>query len=347
MTAYLLLVAVAWAVATRGGTGLRDLLVVLLLVTIASVTARARPPRDAALAAALVALLAWLVAAGPLRAGLSLESARVPLLVMTVVLTVLAVRHIDARERETFLAGMVVLGCLHAVIALGELAVAASDLLPYPVRAASLLGSPNALGMLLAATSVLTARELARGGGRLPVLALLLQGAALIATGSRTAIALGAVVLVGYAATRPGLRRRALALAGVLAGGAMVVWRFATEPVEQRPHLWQEALGRIADRPLSGQGPLPTPYGRSAPDARVTTHAHNELLSMGRGVRPDRRRTRSAGPSTCRAVGAPAGRGETPGSGSQRRCWSPLAWSISRCGSRRSPSPPPPWRRSR
>jgi O-antigen ligase len=281
VTAYLLLAAVAWAVATRGGTGPRDLLVVLVLLSVAAVTGRVRPPRNVPLTAGLVALFAWLLAAGPLRVGLTLESVRVPLLVVAVLLTALVVGHLDLQERETFLGGMVVLGSVHAVVALGELAVGLSQGLTVPARADSLLGSSNGLGMLLVATSLLTAREITRRGGWLPTLALLLQGGALLASGSRTAITVAAALLVGYAATRPGWRLRVLAAAGLLAGGAVVAWRFATQPLEQRPHLWQEALGRIADRPLMGEGPTPAPYGLLVPDARVTTHAHDELLQWG------------------------------------------------------------------
>ncbi|QBR92723.1 O-antigen ligase family protein [Nocardioides euryhalodurans] len=281
MTAYVLLAAVAWAVATRGGTGPRDLALVLVLLALAVVTARARPPRHVSLGVTMVALLLWLLVAGPLRTGLTLEGVRVPLLVVGVVLTVLATRRLDHAEREVFLGGMVVLGCLHAVVALGELAVAVSQRLPYPARVDSLLGSSNGLAMLLVATSVLTVREIAHRGGRLPALALLVQGAAVIATGSRTAIALAAVLLVGYAASRPGWRPRAVATCGVLAGGAMVAWRFATEPPEPRPHLWREALARIADHPLMGAGPEPAEFSLSAADARATTHAHDELLQWG------------------------------------------------------------------
>ena len=220
----------------------------------------------------------WLVVLGPLRDGLSLETARVPVLVVAAALAVLAVARLDQGRREVLVTGLVVLGCLHAVLVLGDFAVAVAREVPYPSRPASMLGSATGLGMLLVATSVLTAREVERRGGRPAGIALGLQGAALVATGSRTAILVAAVLLVGYAATRPSRLLRALTGLAVLVGGAMVAWRIATEPLEQRPHLWQQALGRIADHPLVGAGPLPEPYARSVPGARVTTHAHNELL---------------------------------------------------------------------
>ncbi|QIK66861.1 O-antigen ligase family protein [Nocardioides sp. HDW12B] len=281
MTASLLLAAVAWSLATRGGTDLRDLVVVLALLGSAGVAVRARLPRDPLLVGSLAALLTWLVALGPLRDGLSLETARIPLLVGAATLTVLVVARLDRAQRELFVTGLVVLGCLHAVVVLGEFALAVAQGVPYPSRPASTLGSATGLGMLLVATSVLTAREAERGGGRLSGLALGLQGAALLATGSRTAILVAGVLLLGYAATRPSRVLRALTGLAVLVGGAMVAWRVATEPLEQRPHLWQQALGRIAEHPLVGAGTLPEPYERSVPGARVTTHAHNELLQWG------------------------------------------------------------------
>ena len=281
MTPYVVLAAVAWAVATRGGTSPRDLAVVLALLAVATVTSRAWPRRDLPLAAALLALLGWLLATGPLRTGPTVESARVLLLVVVVVLTVRVARRLDLDERERLLTGLVVVGCLHAVVALAELAVALSGGPSYPPRAASLLGSPNGLGMLLVATSVLSAREVRRRGGFLPTAALLLQGCAIFATGSRTALVVAASLLLGYAVTRPGWRVRGLAAAAVVATIPLFVWRLATEPPEQRLHLWRQALDRIADRPLLGEGPPVAAYDISAAGARVTTHAHNEVLQWG------------------------------------------------------------------
>ena len=253
----------------------------LLLLAVAAVTSKVRTLPDGPLAIALVALLAWLVAAGPLRVGFTLESIRMPLVVLVAYLTVRLAAHLNPGERATFLAGVVVLGCLHAVFALGELAVALSRGLSAPSRSESLLGSPNGLGMLLVATAVLSAYLLSQRGRWLLCLALLLQGGALLATGSRTAIGVGAVMLVWFAYTRPGWPLKALAAAVLLLGSSLVAWRFATEPLEQRPHLWQEAFSRIVDSPLMGQGPTPAPFLPSVPDARVTTHAHNELLQWG------------------------------------------------------------------
>jgi len=278
VTAYLLLAALAWTVASRGGTSLRDLLVVSLLLVVAMIAGRAWPRRTVAVWAALAALVGWLLIDGPLRVGFELETVRMPLLVAIAAMTVLVVRRLNVAGRETLLSGLIAVGCLQSVIALGELAATAPFDLTAAPRASALLGSPNGLGILLVATSVLTARELHRRGGVLLIAALVLQGCALIATGSRTAILVGSILLIGYLATRTEWIYRALAAAGLAAGAAMVIWRTATEPHHDRPHLWGEALRRIADQPLVGEGPASAPFSPAAPGAGITTHAHNELL---------------------------------------------------------------------
>lgn len=278
MTSSLVLAAAAWAVATSGATGPRDLLVVLALLVLATVASGAGPRPDPALGVALAALLGWLLVTGPVRTGLTFEAIRLPLLVVVATLTARAVRRLDAREQQRLLTGLVVVGCLQAVVAVTEAALVLSRGAAAPPRADALLGSSNGLGLLLVATSVLTAREIARGGGALPTAALLLQGAALVATGSRTALVVAAALLVGHAVTRPGWRLRALAATAALAAAAVSAWRVVTEPPEQRPHLWLEALRRIADRPLLGEGSPAAAYDTSTAGARVTTHAHNEVL---------------------------------------------------------------------
>jgi O-antigen ligase len=278
VTAYLLLGALAWAVAARGGTGLRDVVVVLTLLVIACIVGRAWPRRDVELWAAFAALMSWLVLAGPLRMGLTFESVRVPLLVAIAALTALLVRRMSDREQDVLVNGLVVVGSLEALVALVELAVTASTGVPVVPRVGALLGSPNGLGMLLVGTAVLTVREFNLNGGRLPLAALLLQGGALLSTGSRTAILTGSVLLVGYVATHSGWKPGVIAAAGVIGGVAIVIWRTATEPQQGRLLLWLESLRRIADQPLLGEGPAPAPYTSGA---RVTTHAHNEFLQWG------------------------------------------------------------------
>lgn len=281
MTAYLLLAAVGWSVATRGGTGARELLVVLGMLVVAVIAGRAWPRRNAALWATFGALMCWLVVAGPLRTGVSLETVRVPLLVVIAALTALVVGRLSPRERETAVSGLIVVGCVQSGFALTELAGTVPTELSDSPRVGALLGSPNGLGMLLVATLILTAREFTRRGGWLPAAALLLQGGALLATGSRTAIVVASALLLGYVATHGGRTRGMLAAAGLAIGTGVVVWRTAVEPQQDRPHLWIEALRRIAEHPLQGEGPTAAAYSLAAPGARVTAHAHNELLQWG------------------------------------------------------------------
>jgi O-antigen ligase len=254
---------------------------VLGLLAVAMIAGRAWPRRDVALWAAFAALMGWLVIVGLLRTGLTLETVRVPLLVVIAALTALVVRRMSARERDTLVTGLIVVGCLQSMIALVELAVTVLIELSVSPRVGALLGSPNGLGMLLVATSVLTAREVDRRGGWLPAAALLLQGCALLATGSRTAILIASVLLVGYVAARAGWKRGLLATAGFAVAVTVVIWRTATERHQDRPDLWQESLRRIADQPLLGEGPAPAPFTPAFPGARITTHAHNEFLQWG------------------------------------------------------------------
>jgi O-antigen ligase len=279
--AYLVVAALAWAVASDGGTGARDLVIVGVALAAAALACRAWRAADPASTAAAAALLVWLVATGPARAGVTLESVRVPALVVVATLAVLVIARLPATDRETVTHGVIAIGCLQAVVALTEVLTSTASVLSAPPRADALLGSPNGLGMLLVATCVLTVRRIMTSGGWLPVAALVLQVCGLLATSSRTAIVIACALLVWYAATRGDWRVRSAAAVVAAVGSGLVLWRFTTEPVEQRPHLFLEALGRIADHPLWGAGPTGTPYSSSAPTARVTTHAHNELLQWG------------------------------------------------------------------
>ncbi|WP_461189964.1 O-antigen ligase family protein [Arthrobacter sp. Z4-13] len=204
-----------------------------------------------------------------------------PLLVLIAALTALAVRRMSAQERDILVTGLIVLGCLQSIIALVELSVTVAMALSVSPRAASLLGSPNGLGMLLVATSILTAREVDRRGGWLTAVALLLQGCALLATSSRTAILIASVLVIAYAITHAGWKRRLLAAAGLAVAVAVVIWRTAPERNQDRYYLWQESLRRIAGEPLLGEGPSPAPFTPTYPGARITTHAHNEVLQWG------------------------------------------------------------------
>lgn len=280
MMAYLLLAAFAWTVASRGGTGARDVAVVLWLLVVAVIAGRAWPRRDVALWVAFAALVCWLLTIGLLR-GLTLETVRVPLLVLIAALTALAVGQMGILNRDALVTGLIVVGCLQSMIALVELMVTVPIDPPAPPRTGALLGSPNGLGILLVGTSVLTAREVDRRGGWLPAAALLLQGCAILATGSRTAVVIASALLVGYVATHAGWRRGLPAAAGFCAAVTVVIWRTASEREPERPRIWQEALERIAAQPLLGEGPAPAAFTPAFPGARITTHAHNEFLQWG------------------------------------------------------------------
>ena len=281
MTAYLLLAALTWAVAARGGTGVRDLAVVLALLLVAMVAGRAWPRRDVVLWAAFAALMLWLLFLGPISSGLTLESVRVPLLVVIAALTALVVSRMPAKERDILVTGVILVGCLQSVIALVELAASVLTEPSLAPRAAALLGSPNGLGFLLVATLALTTRELDRHGGWLPVSALLLQTGALVATASRSAILAASILAVWYLITHAGLRRAWPAAAALLLGGAVVIWRTVSGSHEDRPSLWREAVQRIVEHPLAGEGPAPHAFSSDSPGARITTHAHNEVLQWG------------------------------------------------------------------
>lgn len=295
MTAYLLLAAIAWAGATRGGTDARDLAIVFVLVAAAAVAARARPRADAALWAAVGLLLAYLIIDGPLRTGWSLESIRMPVLVVLVTLTLLAVGAMSTADREVVIAGLIILGTLQALIALAAVmfaAISGGAGLSVPARGEGVLGFPNGLGILLVGTSVLTVRQLTRARHRaLLAIALVLQAAAILATGSRMAILIGSILLIATFVARfaaPRAHERAavwqrptgyvLAAGAVTAGAAIVIWRTLVEPNEDRPQLWAEAAGRIWAAPLFGEGAPARAFELVSRSSRVTTSAHNEIL---------------------------------------------------------------------
>jgi O-antigen ligase len=187
----------------------------------------------------------------------------------------------NARERGTLVFGLIVLGCLQSLVALVELTTIGPMKLALAPRVGALVGSPNGLGMLLVSTSVLTAREVDRRGGSWPAAALVLQGCALVATGSRTALLVAVVLLIVYLMKQAGRLRGLLAAIGFSAAATVMIWRTATERHQDRPDLWLASLQRIADNPLLGEGPAPAPFTPAAPGARITTHAHNEILPWG------------------------------------------------------------------
>ncbi|MBA3250070.1 MAG: O-antigen ligase family protein [Geodermatophilaceae bacterium] len=280
----LLVAAIVWATASGGGTSARDLTVVLGTLLVASTAAgnRARPfAMPAGLLVSLLALLGWLVAAGPLRSGMSLTSVRVPALVLIVVLTVTTVRLFDHHQREWTLHGIVAVGSLHATIALGQaLAQLATTGWPSPPRADSFLGNANALGVLLIASAALTAREIEVRRHRLFLVAIVLQGVAVLATGSRLALVLGTGLLLIWALSRRRTWRTTAAGAlWLLAAGVIGLSRSVGTPPE-RLQLWLSALKEIAQRPWIGRGTTPTEFDIGPSQALATTHAHNEVLQL-------------------------------------------------------------------
>ncbi|HEX6247459.1 MAG TPA: O-antigen ligase family protein [Nocardioidaceae bacterium] len=292
MSALLLVIATGWAAVARGGTAPRDVLVVGGLLAAAVLTgSRVRMRREVLVAVG--ALLVWMVLVTVLRAEVSFTTAHVPALVVLVVLASLAARSLDEQGRWMFLAGAVLIGVLQAAVALvgtGAALVRDTTVLPPEPRAAALLGSPNALGYLLVATGVVTAWVAVRAESvavrRLAVAAGVLQAAAILTTGSRGALLVSVVVaawLLWRSPVADALRRPGW-LAGVVlvAGGAaaVTVARFAREGQDDRLELWGRAVQRILEEPLLGHGPEPVPYLLTAPGARPTTHAHNEVLQL-------------------------------------------------------------------
>jgi O-antigen ligase len=281
----LLLIAVAWCMATGGGTGARDLAIVGALLAAAFLVgavqagARLRIVSTAA-TAMLVALLTWLLVDGPLRSGLDFETVRAPILVVLVVMTVNVVRFLDSAQRALVLRGLIVVGTVHASMAVAEVArELASGLGAIPLaRADSLLGNANALGVVLVATSALSARELQRRRTPLLAAALAVQGVALLLTGSRLAMLAALVVFGWYWTTQATRMARALLAPWAAVAVVMLAFRFAHSLPDQRLQLWMAAAGRIALRPMTGHGPTPRVYEVPLVGATPTTHAHNEVL---------------------------------------------------------------------
>jgi O-antigen ligase len=283
---YLILTASAWCMATRGGTDLRDLAIVGVLLAVAFVSAAATsdvplrtPP--AAGAALLLALLAWLILDGPVRSGLGLETVRVPSLVVLGVLTIRTVGLLDETQRERILQGLIVVGTVHGAlaIALSLETCSSGECVAGFARAESLLGNPNALGVVLVATATLTLREARRHLTPLVATALAVQSIAVLLTGSRMAILAALFLICWYWMTEATWTARAILSSWVLTGALVLAFRFAHSLPNRRFHLWTAAIERIALQPITGYGPASEIYDVPLTDnTRPTTHAHNELL---------------------------------------------------------------------
>jgi O-antigen ligase len=174
------------------------------------------------------------------------------------------------------------------------------------MRVYGTLGNPNFVGVLMATSLPLTVATLDGAttpvGRRLALLALALQAAALVATGSRGAVlGLGAAVAV-YAFLRWSRRVRvALAAVAIFAGVAIGV--SPARPIDTtaagRWHLWRIISPHAWDAPLAGLGPgavalqFPEWQRMAARDglrdrrfAGLTDHVHNDYLEalVERGV---------------------------------------------------------------
>lgn len=280
----LLLIAVAWAMAAGGGTGGAALALTCSLLAISVLLASrgglAAPRTPVLVLATLGLLIAWLIGAGVLRVGLSLTSVRIPILILIAFLSVQVVRLLDQEQRGRLMQGLIVLGSVHATIAIAEaLMQVASEMVVVPPRVDGLIGNANALGIFLVASATLTVRELTLRRAPLLGVPLALQGSALLLTGSRLAIIVALCVAAWFLPIR-GARRTWIFLAPwAITATAIVAVRFwNAEP--ERLNLTVAAVKRIAERPLAGRGPTPIVYDIPAGEALPTTHAHNEFLQL-------------------------------------------------------------------
>jgi hypothetical protein len=279
--ALLVVAAIAWTSAAGGGTSTVDLVLVVVALVAALALAATRAPSRAGstrTTAAVVALELWLLvtAAGP-SGEWTVETVRVPVLVLIVGLTVHIVGRLGPEQRELVAGSLIVIGSVHGAAAVVEfvLEVASAD----PVRADGLLDNPNALGMLLVATGSSTLREIARSPSRSARLALVVQGVALLLTGSRWAL-LVCLLLVVPRAVR-GASHRVLAVTGLWSGVALAIAvRRLTVGGWDRLGLWRAALPEIAARPLAGRGAEPRLIDVPGWRVRPTTHVHNEVLQL-------------------------------------------------------------------
>lgn len=282
----LLVGAIAWCTATRGAVDPPEMVVAATLVFAAWLTSaepnKTRSSRSARIGLALVlTLFMWLIVDGPMRVGLTIEAVRVPFLVFLVVLAASTVSRLDDRQIEAALLGVVAVGIVHA-----GLAVAGSVVqLPSVVqgvdfsRATSLVGNPNALGVILVATGCLTLREVLRRPSKVLAGGLVLQAAALLLTASRLALALALCVVAIWGLRSGSLRVKKLLLAWGLLAVAVFALRMANSAPDPRLALWAAAVSRFSEHPLIGSGPVLQVYF-ARPPRQATTHAHNELLQF-------------------------------------------------------------------
>jgi O-antigen ligase len=270
----------------RGAVDPPEMAVAATLVFAAWLTSaqpnKTRRSRSAYIGLALVlTLFVWLIVDGPMRVGLAIEAVRVPFLVFLIVLAASTVSRLDDRQIEAALLGVVAVGVVHAALAVAGSVVQLPSVIQGGDfdRATSLVGNPNALGVILVATGCLTLREVRRRPSKVLACALALQAVALLLTASRLALAI-ALCVVAVCGLRSGsLRVKKLLLAWGMLAVAVFALRVASSPPDPRPELWAAAVSRFSEHPLIGSGPVLKVYFADPP-RQATTHAHNELLQF-------------------------------------------------------------------
>lgn len=270
---YLILAALVWATSRTGGSTPVDLAVVAALVLAAFALAWRPSPPDPALLA-VSAFVVWTIVDHPEQA-LDPAGLRVPVLILLGTLTALIVARCTAAQRAVILDGLVVIGMVQALGAIVQAAVTVTQhgIPPDGLRAASLLGNANALGVLLVATFLVTLARMPEGAWAL----LAVQGLGVLLTGSRLAVGLGLVVAVAAAVRGPLRHWWGVVACWIAAAVAVLVDRFAASGAD-RLALWQAALGELVHAPIAGRGPAPAVY--QVAGIGPTTHAHNEALQI-------------------------------------------------------------------
>ena len=256
LPAGLLVGAIAWCTAMRGAVDPLEMAVAATLVFAAWLTSaqpnKARRSRSAYIGLALVlTLFVWLIVDGPMRVGLAIEAVRVPFLVLLIVLAASTVSRLDDRQIEAALLGVVAVGVVHAALAVAGSVVQLPSVIQGGDfdRATSLVGNPNALGVILVATGCLTLREARRRPSKVLAGALALQAVALLLTASRLALAI-ALCVVAVCGLRSGsLRVKKLLLAWGMLAVAVFALRVASSPPDPRPELWAAAVSRFFGTP--------------------------------------------------------------------------------------------------
>lgn len=282
-----LVAAVGWCTAAEGGTRPVDLALVTSLVVMALI--QTHPTADdfdavirSPAAVAALAIVGWMTVAGLASSGWVLAAVRLPLVVAIGAVVVTTCSRLAAPQRRQVQVGLVAIGAVLAASAIAQWLSSAAGGETPPIRAASLLGYPNAAGVVLVATSMATVSLYASGGGltlrRLNGL-LAIQAAGLLATGSRLGLLTGFVAVV-YLARRHWSRRTLLAAAIFSAPMVAVLLQRSVAGLPERIHLWRAAIAQIATDPLFGRGPAPELVPTNLAGARPTTHSHNEALQV-------------------------------------------------------------------